>query len=147
MKISIEPLQLSVLVAFLREQADDAFPDLKDEQRLNLLSEKWHKYAVFCTCRDDNGRLVGIIIFYANQPEKGEAYIPHVYVDKYYRGKGLFRELLHCIAEYLRGAGFDTIRLEVQSNNERARMAYLKNGFREVRMSDNDSLYMTYKLL
>ena len=57
MNITIEQLQLPELKAFLREQADDAFPDLKDEHRLKKLAEKWHTYAEFCICRDENYRL------------------------------------------------------------------------------------------
>ena len=77
MNISIESLHLSELVAFLQIQADDCFPDLKDEERLNMLAEKWYNFAEFCTCREEDGHLVGMIVFYANQPENGIVYVPH----------------------------------------------------------------------
>ena len=116
MTIAIEPLSLSELKSFLREQAQDAFPTLKDEENLNLLATKWHSHAEFCTCRFDN-RLVGMVAFYANQPEKGIVYLPHVYVRSKCRGQRIMTSLLHKIEEYTKGKGFIAFRLEVQKNN------------------------------
>lgn len=141
MIISIEQLSLEELRAFLREQADDTFPALKDEQHLNMLAEKWCKYAEFCTCRDENKQLVGIIAFYANQLG-GVAYIPHVYVSPNFRGKGIFTGLLHKVLEYVKGKGYTCLRLEVESNNLRAQKAYQKNGFRIDGNATDISIYM-----
>ena len=142
MNITIEHIQLDELKALLRIQADDAFPDLKDEQRLNMLAEKWHKNAEFCTCRDESDRLVGMIAFYANQPENGVLYIPHVYVNNEYRGNGVFAELLSKVIDYAKPKGFKYIRLEVQSNNIRAQKAYQKNGFINDGSAGDESIFM-----
>lgn len=148
MKITIEQLQLDELQSFLREQADDTFPDLKDEQRLAMLSEKWHSHAEFCTCRNDEGRLVGMIAFYANRPEEKVVYIPHVYVSGQFRGQQLMTSMLHIIEEYVQGKGFKYLRLEVKRNNEMAQRAYLHYGFSrlmEAEASDN-SFFMQYSI-
>lgn len=130
MTIAIEHLSLQQLKVFLREQALDTFPALQDESRLTMLAEKWHEYAEFCICRDDSGQLVGMIAFYANQPETGIAYIPHVYVNGNLRGKGLFLQMLERITDDIKLKGYSSIKLEVNKNNMRAQKAYLKNGFR-----------------
>ena len=117
MNITIEQLQLPELKAFLREQADDAFPDLKDEHRLKKLAEKWHTYAEFCICRDENYRLVGMIAFYANNPKEKMIFLPHVYVSSAYRRHGLFSKILAMIEQIGQKRGYNSIRLEVNKGN------------------------------
>ena len=146
MIISIERLQFPELLACLREQADDAFPSLKDKQRVNLLADKWHQNAEFCTCRDDRGQLVGMIAFYANRPEGGEVYIPHVYVCREHRGKGVFSELFHAVLKYVTCKGFEAIRLEVQNNNLTAKKAYLRQGFHIEGSSSDNSVFMKCRI-
>lgn len=131
MTIAIEQLSLPELKSFLREQAQDAFPLLRDEDKLNVLAEKWQSHAEFCTCRLDN-RLVGMVAFYANQPDVRVAYISHVYVSKDLRGRSLFSKMLRCIKNEIRPKGFTVIRLEVNANNYSAQEAYVRNGFRVV---------------
>lgn len=142
MNITIEHLQLSELVESLRIQADDVFPDLKEEKRLEMLAEKWYTYAEFCTCRDENDQLVGMIVFYANKPENRIVYISHVYVSGEYRGKGVFTQLFHKILEYTKTKGFRHIRLEVKINNQKAQKAYLRNGFTYEGNASDNSIYM-----
>jgi len=142
MTITIEQLQLDELKVFLHKQADDAFPDLKDELRLNMLAKKWHEYAEFCTCRDDANKLVGIIAFYANNPETGVAFIPHVYVNRELRGKDIFSLMLQEITSHIRPIGFNEIKLEVANDNIRAQKAYLKQGFEKCGESNRKSIYM-----
>lgn len=145
MTIAIESLSLLELKAFLREQALDAFPALQDEGRLTMLAEKWHTHAEFCTCRDE-GILVGMIAFYANQPECGVAYIPHVYVSPGFRRQGAFRQMLQTVESNIEKKGFKEVKLEVQNENTRAQKAYLKYGFSVLSTSDDNSIYMN-KLL
>lgn len=147
MNIAIEPLQLSELVAFLREQADDCFPDLKDEQRLNMLAEKWHRYAEFCLCRDDEGQLIGMIAFYVNQPENGVVYIPHVYVNRKCRGKKLMTSMLNSIKEYACDKGFQYMRLEVNKANRSAQIAYKHYGFSITGETSDKAFFMQYNIL
>jgi len=146
MNIAIEHLQLSELVTSLREQADDAFPNLKDEQRLKILAEKWCMYAVFCTCRDEDGQLVGMIAFYANQPDTKIAYIPHIYVSKEFRCHGVFAQMLNRVIQYVKLQEFQQIKLEVSKDNMIAIRAYLKQGFKTCKGVIEKSIYMTKQL-
>lgn len=142
MTIAIEQLSLPELKSFLREQAQDAFPSLRDEDKLNVLAEKWQSHAEFCTCRLDN-RLVGMVAFYANDSETGLAYIPHVYVSPFHRREGLFSKMLKLIEESITTRGFTKIKLEVDKNNLNAQAVYQKNGFSIIGETSLTSLYMT----
>lgn len=129
MEIIIEHLQLPELVAFLQIQADDAFPSLKDEIRLKTLAEKWRKYAEFCVCRDDDGQLIGMIAFYANNSVSKKAYITHVYISRDFRRNGVFKNMFFMVKDFVKSKGFDIIRLEVQNSNIGAVKTYQKAGF------------------
>ena len=146
MNITIEYLQLPELIAFLREQADDTFPSLKDESRLNLLAEKWHTHAEFCTCRDEKGRLIGMIAFYANQPDSEVAYIPHVYVASQFRCKGIFKKMLHVVEYRIRVRGYHIIKLEVQNDNNIALLSYERIGFSMSGIASTKSAFLTKSL-
>lgn len=141
MTIAIEPLSLSDLKSFLREQAQDAFPSLRDEDKLNVLAEKWQSHAEFCTCRLDN-RLVGMVAFYANQPEKGIVYLPHVYVRSECRGQRIMTSLLNKIEEYTKERGFMAFRLEVLKSNMLAQKAYSHYGFSYLGEASDKSIYL-----
>lgn len=144
MTIAIESLSLLELKAFLREQALDVFPALQDENRLTMLAEKWHTHAEFCTCRDESHMLVGMIAFYANEPESKEAFIPHVYVSPRHRRQGLFTLMLEKVMSVAQDRRFERIKLEVQKSNYRAQQSYLKNGFQFTASdsADHDSIFM-----
>lgn len=141
----IEKISIEELIAEMRFQADDAFPDLKEEQRIKMLSEKWIMNAEFCTCRKNNS-LIGIIVFYANQPERGVAYIPHVYVSKEYRRQGLFSLMLNHVKIYVRSKGFITISLEVNNKNIEAQQSYIRNGFSFEQKASKKSMFMECRL-
>lgn len=130
MTFQIEQLGLEELCAFLRLQAEDSFPDLKNEERLNLLAEKWSRNAECCTCRN-KGKLEGMIAFYANGRGADFAYIPHVYVSSSYRQQGVFGHMLNTTISYVKKRGFRMIRLEVQGSNTKAQIVYMKYGFKE----------------
>jgi ribosomal protein S18 acetylase RimI-like enzyme len=142
MNFAIEQLQLDELRNFLREQADDAFPDLKDEQHLNTLAEKWSKNAEFCACRNAEGGLVGMIAFYANGEGADFAYIPHVYVSPDFQGKGVFKQMLQLVENKVRAKGFEEIRLEVHNDNHAALECYKRTGFVWFDAASSDSVFL-----
>jgi len=148
MIIQIERLGFEELSAFLHLQAEDSFPDLKNEERLKMLAEKWSKNAECSTCRDDDGNLIGMIAFYANEQESDFAYIPHVYVSPVYRRKRMFSNMLEIVAKHIKEKGFHEIRLEVDKQNKRAQQSYQCNGF-DIMSSNNPgfhSFYMSKKI-
>ena len=147
MTINIEHLQLDELKSFLRIQADEAFPDLKDEQRLAMLAEKWHKYAEFCTSRDESDQLVGMIAFYANRPQSGVAYITHVFIDQHFRRRGIFGRLFRKLKDYVGKKGYAVVRLEVNKANSIAIASYLRQGFVTKKEASLHSIHMDYVIL
>lgn len=147
MIFQIEQLGLEEMSVFLRMQAEDSFPDLKDEDRLKMLAEKWSNNAECSTCRDDNGNLIGMIAFYANGKGVDFAYIPHLYVSPMYRRKGVFSKMLEFVERYITEKGFHEIRLEVAKHNNRAQHSYQCNGFDIMpSLNTGHSFYMSKKV-
>jgi ribosomal protein S18 acetylase RimI-like enzyme len=148
MTFQIERLELEELIAFLHFQAEDSFPSMKDENRLKMLAEKWSSNADCSTCRDNEGKLVGMIAFYANGQGADFAYIPHVYVLPMYRRKGIFSNMLENVVRYIKEKGFHEIRLEVGKLNNRAQQSYQCNGFDVMPSNNSDvlSFYMSKKV-
>lgn len=138
----IETIAFEELLNYMRFQANEAFPSLKDETKLLAFATKLHENAEFCLCRDEED-LVGMIAFYANGKGANFAYMPHVYVSPSYRVKGLFSKMLSIVEDYMRTKGFTEIRLEVDNNNGRAKSAYLRNGFVQGNIASPNSIYMT----
>lgn len=139
----IERLDYDELLGFMRQQAEDSFPSLKEEEHLLAFSKKLHTHAEFCLCRNE-GKLVGMIAFYANGQGVDFVYIPHVYVSPDYRQKGLFTCMLDIIVNYVKKKGFHEIRLEVDKQNKFAQHSYQNNGFEFIssRNIEVHSLYM-----
>ena len=142
MTFQIERLGFEELCGYLRLQAEDSFPDLKDEKKLKMLAEKWSTNAECSTCRNDEGQLVGIIAFYANGQGADFAYIPHVYVSPEYRHKGQFAKLLQIMETYVKQKDFAKIRLEVNNDNVIAKNSYLRQGFVEDVIAGKNTVYM-----
>ena len=140
----IEAIAYDELLAYLRYQANDFFPSLKDEEWLFAFSTKLYNLAEFCFCRD-NGRLVGMMAFYANGQGADFAYITHVYVSPMFRRKGIFSKMLEIVVRHIKEKGFHEIRLEVDKQNKRAQLCYQCNGFEIMPSQDSDlpSFYMS----
>ena len=138
----IEPISLEELLNYMRFQANEAFPSLKDKTKLFAFATKLHENAEFCLCRDE-GKLVGMIAYYANGQGADFAYIPHVYVSPNYRKRGLFSRMLKTIEKYVQEKGFSEIRLEVEKDNVIAQSAYLRYGFTQYCIASPDSIYMS----
>lgn len=141
----IEQIDYDELLGFMRQQAEDAFPALKDEEHLLAFSKKLYTHAELCLCRD-NGKLVGMIAFYANGQGADFAYITHVYVSPKYRGWGLFAKMLQVMEKFVMKRGFAEIKLEVDNDNLRAQKAYIKQSFKIDSSANLNSKYMVKKL-
>lgn len=137
----IESITYDELLAYMRQQAEDTFTALSDESCLVTFATKLDTHAEFCLCRDD-GKLVGMIAFYANGEGADFAYIPHVYVSPEYRSKGLFTCMLKKITDIVKVKGFDEIRLEVGKENKIALQAYCHHGFELIGNAKSNSLYL-----
>ena len=141
----IETVDIQELQAYMRLQAEDAFPVFKDEEWLRSFSAKLHAHAEFCICRD-GGRPVGMIAFYANGQGADFAYISHVYVSPDYRKQGTFSRMLDAVKAYSISKGFTEIRLEVNNDNKSACSAYSRKGFVQKEAASDHSFYMALVL-
>ena len=141
----LEQISLEDLIAYMRFQADEAFPSLKDENKLHAFASKLHENANFCISRD-KGELVGMIAYYANGQGTDFAYIPHVYVSPEYRKMKLFAAMLKIVVLDVKQKGFAEIRLEVRKDNTIAQSAYLRNGFSPIDVESSDSIFMSKSL-
>lgn len=137
----IESVGYNELRTYMEYQANDSFPNLKDQSVLDQFSKKLFDNAFFCICRDGE-KLIGMIAFYANGKGSDFAYIPHVYVSPDYRRQGLLSKMLHVVEEFSKNKGFSLIRLEVDYQNLSAQNAYARNGFRAEKPASSHSYYM-----
>lgn len=141
----IEPISIEELLNYMRFQANEAFPSLKDNTKLLAFATKLHENAEFCLCRDE-GKLVGMIAYYANGQGADFTYIPHVYVSPNYRKVGLFSRMLNTIEKYVQEKGFSEIRLEVEKENVIAQSVYLRKGFTSYGDASLYSMYLSKKI-
>lgn len=76
-----------------------------------------------------NGRLIGLVAMYCNDPRGEEAFITSVSVAGDYRGRGIAAGLLSSAIEAARGEGFRRVSLEVGKDNIAAIALYRQAGF------------------
>lgn len=143
---NIESISFDELIDYMRLQAEESFPSLKNEEKLKGFAAKLHSHAEFCLCRDKD-KLAGMIAFYANGQGADFAYVPHVYVSPSYRRQGLFSLMLNTTIDYVRTKGFSEIRLEVENNNIPAKESYLRLGFSMEESASQHSTYMVKRFL
>lgn len=86
----------------------------------------------------DNGKLVGLVAAYCNDPKRNKAFITSVSVLHAWQGKHLASELLISCLKYLYEHGFIFCELEVGEENRAAISLYEKFGFTTV--CDNNNL-------
>ena len=141
----IESISYDELLSFMRQQVEDAFPSLKDNNRLKSFTQKLYLNAELCLCREDRTP-VGMIAFYANRAELDFAFIPHVYVSRDYRKMGVFSRMLQEVEKYVKNKGYNVLKLEVEIDNTTALRAYHQRGFYKIEYASQHSYYL-YKEL
>ena len=83
------------------------------------------------------GRMCGLIAFYANDPERRDAFISMVAIAPELRRMGIARALLGAVLRSLSDRGFVQCRLEVRAYNKRAIRLYRGIGFEPDGMLDD----------
>ncbi len=78
-----------------------------------------------------NGHLVALVAAYCNAPAREAAHITNVSVLPTWHGRGLASRLLTRCLDHACKLGFETIDLEVNSDNVPAVALYHKQGFRK----------------
>lgn len=141
-------------IKILLEQLQQYLADI-DKEGYNIVGEEYKEKYFEKTMEDvkkcdgkillykDNEKIVGLIIGIVNNEETKEydfnapkrGRITELIVDKEYRGKGIGKELLLKMKEYLKSNGCEKIMIAVFGYNESAIRFYKENGF-HIRMLD-----------
>jgi len=137
----IEKPDYAELLRYMHYQVADSFPYLRGEQRTKGFTDKLYAHADFCICRDE-GRLIGMIAYYANGEGANFAYLAQVYVSPDYRREGLCSRMLDLVAQDVKSKGFQEIRLEVYKYNDYAQHYYTNHGFYTMPDARSETLLM-----
>ncbi len=106
----------------------DFVPPLSGRVEINDYAKKIASKAARFEAWSD-GRLVGLVAVYCNDPEKRIAYITSVSVLRESMGRGIAKSLMkQCIAR-VKALGMHQVSLEVASDNMPAIGLYEKSGF------------------
>lgn len=120
------------------------FPDLVSDRSGYVEKLAQRSYLIIAKESTSN-RDIGMIAFYANDPERKIAYITKTFVSPNYYGTGLADELIRRAFNVCINRGFENIAVRVLKNNSAAIGYYLRNGFifsnTESELKDN-YLYM-----
>ena len=76
----------------------------------------------------DDGRILGLIGFYANDMKSKVAYVSSFVVSQDVEGKGLARRLFEHFLRFAKTAGMERVGLNVRKDNPRAIAFYSKMG-------------------
>ena len=120
--------QKSTLISLVETVKNELFQDY-DQFQLEQLINKWCRCAKIYTCTSHD-KIIGLIVFYANDPSRCNAFITFVATDTEYRNHGIGGALLTKTKEFCRMAGFKFISLETY-NNHLANW-YIKHSFQLV---------------
>lgn len=119
------------LERYLEAMDDDYIPRLSSRGPLSVYATKLLTYGTFALALTADGRLAGLLAFYANDPEGRTAYPVLLGVLPEWRSAGLGPRLLEGMLQYLRARRFRHVVAQTWSTN-RALKYYLRLGFREV---------------
>lgn len=130
-------------MAVMRQFADALPYTLTDDQLTAYVQKQMHFGAVFCTRY--RGEIVSMIAGYANNQETKHAFVTALAIRE---GMGVMaayagRETVKAFAMYAQENGMETIDMEVQEDNTRAKNIYCKVGAREVgRAEERGAVFM-----
>jgi ribosomal protein S18 acetylase RimI-like enzyme len=124
--------KISQILDHLEICKDSFVPSLDTYLNLSEYSQKIHTKALLFERFEDN-KLVGLIAAYVNDGKLG--YITNVSIIPEYQGKGLSLSLLKECINYFTREGYNSINLEVFTENKRAIDFYQKNKFKIIERS------------
>jgi ribosomal protein S18 acetylase RimI-like enzyme len=120
--------ELEQLTTFLRV-IDDIFPiPLSEKVSIDEYALKALSKGV-ALCAEDSGKIVGILLGYANDSATKNAYIGTLGVLEEYRSQGIGKSLVSFMKELSRSYGMERICLFTHKSNEPAIRFYIDNGF------------------
>lgn len=119
---------LSELVEHLQECDSDICPPLSSRVNINDYALKVLTHAVRFEAWAD-GRLIGVLAAYCNDPEQKISYITNVSIIRNWRGNGIADSLMVQCIEHIKKCHLTKISLEVAADNYPAIKLYEKHGF------------------
>lgn len=102
-------------------------------------------YAYFLTMNTSE-ECIGMLAMYANDQQSKEAYISLIGIENEYQGYHLGEILLELAIIYAKKVGMSSIKLEVNSKNEKAIKFYKKNGFNFWKKASEKTEYLLKKI-
>lgn len=128
LSITYQKITSALAFQFLNEMSSQFTPPLSTVVNLKGYADKLSKNAEFQLCKYYD-TVLGLVAYYPNK-SSNILYIPVVWVNRKYQGKGIAKQMLKDII--LKGIQEDyaSIELEVLKDNIVAYNLYLKLGFR-----------------
>lgn len=120
-------LKIEVLISFVRALNEDFIPELSSRVDIGRWIRKIIQSGRVIVAEQD-GKIVGLIAFYANNRETSKGYISYVAVSSEYRKQGIVTGLLQRCFTQSKLAGMKTI--DIHTNNPDANRFYVKIGFK-----------------
>ena len=131
----------SALVEF-----EDCFPHLTEKiSSLPQYAEKVVRFGkVLVAVKNDN--VVGLCAFYDNNQDLKNGYITLIGVKEEYRNCHIGQKLLIACEEMMRQSGMQSVKLEVDNDNEVATHFYTRKGYVKSEEASDISHYMIKQL-
>lgn len=124
----------------------ECFPGLLDRvESIERYAEKLSESACVTVMKQD-GANIGFCCYYANDKETFTGYISLIGIKNAYQGTGKGRMLLEFVSNKCREEGMRRLKLEVDSDNEKAITFYKRNGFQMIGKAREESYYMEIAL-
>ena len=92
-------------------------------------TKKFFANATVLKVIDNNNKVIGFASFYNNNLNTYEAFLSMIAVSTECEGQGIGSKLISEVENLCINSGMKVIKLEVNSNNEKAISFYLKNGY------------------
>ena len=125
---------------------DEVFPHLKEKVAdYDAYALKLKENAFVYKAMID-GKVFGILVFYANDFHRKKAYVSLIGVKKEYRSMGLGRYLMDSCIMMSKKNGMTKLFLEVDFDNKNAMEFYKKAGFMKDANASKSSIYMKKEL-
>lgn len=119
-------------------------PKLETYINVNNYIEKILKFSERIEVWED-GVLIGLSAIYLNNKDNKEGFLTNFSIVNDYTKKGIGTDLIKKTLIYSKRNGFNSIKLEVFSTNEKAIFFYSKNGFFKLNKS-HDKIIMIKKI-